>query len=121
MNESILIVEDNEDILSFLHEALSLAGYEIFSAVNGIEGYEKAIEMIPDIILMDYQLPLMDGTAAMKKIKEIHPQIKVIVMTACSAVSNEKLFLQQGFDGYLKKPVDLSALNSSIRDFLRDA
>ncbi|MBN1501546.1 MAG: response regulator [Spirochaetes bacterium] len=120
MNESILIVEDNTDILNFLSEALVLSGYRVYSAFNGIDGYEKALGLKPDLVLMDYQLPVMDGTTSMKKIKECCPQIKVAVITACSAVSDENIFLKQGFDGYLKKPVSLADFNTWIRKLLTD-
>ncbi len=114
MGRKVLIVEDNPENLELLRELLLFKGYEPLEAGTGVEAVEKALNEKPDVILMDIQLPELDGIMALKKLKE-NPQtrgIPVIALTAHAMKGEVESFMAEGFDGYIAKPI-------SIKDLLR--
>src|SRR6185312_9762987 len=113
----ILVVEDH---------ALTRAGLQlsfknskdveiIAEAVNGIEAVDMALELAPDVVLMDIGLPLLDGIAATKKIKQVKPEIRILMLT--SHIEDDDLFsaFGGGADGYCTKDVSRDALETAIR------
>ena len=109
--KKILIVDDN--ILNIrLVEAMMEPNYELITAFNGVEGIEKAKEEIPDLILMDIQMPKMDGTTAMKEIKKTDglEDVPIVAYTAYAMNGDMEKLLQDGFDDYLEKPISISNL-----------
>ncbi|HMI59352.1 MAG TPA: response regulator, partial [Puia sp.] len=114
---SILIVEDNVAIRAFIKEALQ-TGYNILESSNGHEGFEYAIEAIPDLIISDVMMPVMDGLLFCSKIKS-DPRtshIPVILLTAKTAVSHHVDGLQTGADIYLTKPFSIRVLALQIQN-----
>jgi len=88
----ILIVEDDEDTREIYSKALSLKGFEVITATNGKEGLEKAIKDIPNLILLDILMPIMDGFTVLKELRKGDEQVKkipVILLTNLSADSEE--------------------------------
>src|SRR5690606_4789195 len=103
----ILVVEDNPDMQSYIYSVLK-KDYEVILAANGIEAYEKAIEMIPDIIVSDYMMPEMDGLTLCKKVKshELIQHIPFVMLTAKAGHESKLHGLEHGADFYLTKPFD---------------
>ncbi len=117
----ILIVEDNEMNMALVGEILSMKSYETLEAENGREGVEMALEFLPDLILMDINLPEMDGITAMKKIKsdKISCHIPIIALTASAMKGDEDKLVEQGFDGYVGKPVNVKSLLEEVDKTLK--
>ena len=117
----ILVVDDDQDIVEILRYNLSLNGYDVKSAVNGIEAIKKAKLFIPDIILLDVMMPVMDGIEACSKIKII-PSLTDTIIIFLSARSEE--FTQitafdAGGDDYISKPVKPKILLKKIESILK--
>jgi CheY-like chemotaxis protein len=112
MTKKILIVEDNENNRRLLKDVLKYYGYDVIEAVNGEDGIKMAKEHEPDLILMDMQLPVMDGFTATKKLKD-DPEtkhIKIIAVTSFAMISDRERILKAGADDYIPKPVDTREL-----------
>ena len=111
---TVLFVEDNEAILILYNRLISKRVRQFYPAVNGKEGLELFGKYRPDLVITDISMPIMDGLEMIKRIKEIDPEIKVIVM---SAHSNQEYFLEAidlSVNGYLIKPVDTKKLYALI-------
>lgn len=115
--KKILIVEDDESNRELLREILQSGGYRVIEARNGIEAIEKAKSDAPDLIIMDIQLPGMDGIAAMKKINELMmpKNIPIIALTGYAMKGDKGKFLSEGFADYLSKPVNFTALLETVK------
>ncbi len=118
---TILIVEDNEMNLDMLSRRLSRRGYEIITAIDGEKGIELAIKHIPDLILMDMSLPIIDGWEATRKIKEHQPttHIPVIALTAHAMESDRQEALSAGCNDYDTKPIEIERLLGKIQALLK--
>jgi CheY-like chemotaxis protein len=119
----ILIVEDNEMNRDMLSRRLERKGYSITMAVDGGAGVERASEEIPDIILMDMSLPVLDGWEATRRVKA-NPQtrhIPVIALTAHAMTGDRDKAMEAGCDDYDTKPIDLARLLSKIEAQLERA
>jgi two-component system cell cycle response regulator DivK len=111
-SKSILIVEDNQMNLKLIRDVLQNKGYETLEAETGEAGIELARERHPDLILMDVNLPQMDGHAAMKILKADAStrQIPIIAVTSFAMKGDREELLAAGFDGYMSKPLDIKEL-----------
>ena len=122
-NETILIVEDNPVNQKLLVTILRPHGYRLLTAADGEEALTIASQELPHLILMDLQLPKMNGYTATQRLKE-NPEtagIPVIALTA-HAMPEERYHAQQvGFDGYITKPIDTRSFPSQIRVYLERA
>jgi two-component system, cell cycle response regulator DivK len=120
MSKRVLVIEDNEDNLRILRDLLTSAGYEPIEAVTGEEGVSLAETHRPDLILMDIQLPGMDGYEATRRIK-VNPalrQIPVIAVTSYALSGDEVKAMEAGCDDYVTKPFSPRALLAKIREYL---
>jgi two-component system cell cycle response regulator DivK len=118
-DELVLIVDDNEKNLRLARDVLRFAGFRTVEAVTGGEGVASAIEHQPDVILMDIRLPDMDGTDAVRLLKD-EPrtaQIPVVALTSLAMKGDREWFLASGFDGYLEKPISVRELPAQVRSF----
>jgi len=116
----LLLVEDNEMNRDMLTRRLQRKGYVITTAIDGIEGVQKAKEEIPDLILMDMNLPNIDGWEVTRIIKET-PETKhipVIALTSHALASDRERSLEVGCDDYDTKPVDFFRLTTKIESQL---
>lgn len=114
-DELILIVEDNEKNRKLLRDVLQVKGYKTMETETAEEGLQLARDHSPALILMDIQLPGMDGITAVKHLKA-DPQTKgipVIAVTASAMTHKRETMLAEGFDGYQTKPI-------SVKDFLEE-
>ncbi len=116
INISVLFVEDNLSILMLYAKMLKKRVAQVFTAENGQAGLDLYLQHKPDLILTDISMPVMNGLEMIKKIKEVQPDIKVVVM---SAYSNNEYFLEAinlGVNGYLLKPVEVAKLYAIIQE-----
>ena len=120
MNKRILVIEDQEDNRRILRDLLSTAGYDLIEAVNGEEGVELAQTERPDLILMDIQLPVIDGYEATRQIRS-HAAVKLIPIVAVTSYAlsgDEAKARAAGCDGYVAKPFSPRQLLATVRQFL---
>ncbi len=118
-NKTILVVEDNELNMKLAKTLLEFAGYDVLTAVDAEKGIRLAREQHPDLILMDIQLPGMDGLAATGIIKN-DPEIghtPVIALTSFAMQGDEEKALTAGCDGYITKPIDTREFVNRIAQF----
>jgi two-component system cell cycle response regulator DivK len=120
MNKKILVVEDTEDNRQILRDLLSAAGYDVIEALDGAEGVAKAGEHMPDLILMDIQMPVMDGFDATRRIKA-DPALKaipVIAVTSYALSGDEQRARSAGCDGYIAKPFSPRQLLATVNKII---
>ena len=120
MSKRVLVIEDHEDNRRILRDLLTSAGYEPIEAVTGEEGVTLAETHHPDLILMDIQLPGLDGYEATRRIKA-NPalrQIPVIAVTSYALRGDEVKAKEAGCDAYVTKPFSPRALLAKIREYL---
>ena len=119
-NELILIIEDNEKNRKLARDVLQVKGYMTIETETAEEGLKLALEKSPALILMDIQLPGMDGITALKRLRA-DPKtkgIRVIAITASAMTHNRQTMLAEGFDGYQTKPISLKAFLGEIERVL---
>lgn len=120
MNKRILVVEDTEDNRQILRDLLTNAGFDLLEAIDGEAGVQMASRHRPDLILMDIQLPIVDGYEATRRIKA-DPEtrhIPVIAVTSYAMSGDEKKAVEIGCSSYVSKPFSPRALLAKIREFL---
>ncbi len=118
-NIVILLVEDNIELKKYLKNTLE-SRYKILTASNGSQGYEIAQEIIPDLIISDVKMPIMDGVTLTRQLKENSKTriIPVILLTAAAEKTDQLKGLKEGADSYLIKPVDIDVLFAKIHNLL---
>ena len=120
MSKKILVVEDTEDNRQILRDLLGMAGYSLVEASDGAEGVAKAAEHKPDLILMDIQMPVMDGYEATRRIKAdpTLASIPVIAVTSYALSGDEQKARDAGCDGYIAKPFSPRQMLAKVREIL---
>ena len=120
MSKRILIIEDQEDNRRIMHDVLSASGFESVEAITGEDGLAVAEREKPDLILMDIQLPKMDGYEVTRRIKA-NPDLKhipIIAVTSYALSGDDQKAYAAGCDGYVTKPVSPKVLLAKIREYL---
>jgi len=120
MSRRILVVEDHEDNRRILRDLLGHAGYEMIEAVTGEEGLALAESERPDLILMDIQLPGLDGYETTRRIKA-NPalsRIPIVAVTSYALSGDDRKALEAGCDAYVTKPFSPRALLAKIREYV---
>jgi len=120
MSPKILVVDDNDLSRLLLHDVLTQAGFSVRLAVHGAEGVSMAQEERPDLILLDIQMPVMNGLEAGRLLRS-DPRTEGIVILALSSfnlLEDKDNFFATGFDGYIAKPIDIRALPGIILKYL---
>ena len=115
--ERILVVEDNEMNMKLVRDVLQAKGYSTLEATTGEVAVELARTLDPALVLMDVQLPGIDGIEALAELRadERTSAIPVVALTAQAMRGDRERFLDDGFDGYLSKPVDVTELLHAVR------
>jgi two-component system cell cycle response regulator DivK len=115
--ERILVVEDNEKNMKLFRDVLSATGYRTLEARTGGEAIELATANPPDLVLMDIQMPDVDGVEALRRLRADGRTagIPVLAVTAQAMQGDREHFLAEGFDGYLSKPVNVRELIGTVR------
>jgi two-component system, cell cycle response regulator DivK len=114
----VLIVEDNEKNMKLFRDVLRVTGYRTLEAATGEGAVELALEHAPALVLMDVQLPGIDGIEALARLRadERTTAIPVLALTAQAMQGDRERFLEAGFDGYLSKPVDVAELVTAVQE-----
>ena len=117
---TILVVEDSTDTRNVLSFSLTKYGYNVVTAVNGREAVEVALRERPDLILMDLNLPLMDGLAATEQIREHEglQKVPILAVTAYDTYGMKEAAEEAGCEGYIRKPIDFDRLDTILRRIL---
>lgn len=118
MSKRILVVDDEEILLKGLKYSLEQEGYEIDTAIDGVEALEKALSNQYDLIILDLMLPKMDGLEVCKKIRE-KSIVPIIILTAKGEDTSKVLGLEFGADDYLTKPFNILELKARIKAIFR--
>jgi CheY-like chemotaxis protein len=120
---TVLVVEDNPLNLKLVRDVLGHAGYRVLEADDAERGIEMARAERPDLVLMDVQLPGIDGVEALGRLRadEATAGIPVVALTALAMKEDRERFLAAGFDGYLEKPVSVPALPGQIEALMGGA
>ena len=116
----ILIIEDNPRNMKLVRDVLQVKGFETLEAANAEDGIVLAAEYRPDLILMDIQLPGMNGIEALRVLrgKPETERIRVIAVTASVMQHDRNLITEAGFDGYVGKPINLMEFLGAVNDML---
>jgi len=119
-NELILIVEDNDKNRKLVRDVLQVKGYRVAEAETGEEGVRLARDLHPDLILMDIQLPGIDGITAFRQIRDnpATATIPAIAVTASAMTQDRKTIMAAGFEGYQSKPLNVKAFLEAVRETL---
>jgi len=122
MTKRILVVEDTEDNRRIIRDLLTSFDYELLEAADGAEGVAMAQAHHPDLILMDIQLPVMDGYEATRRIRAIPElaRVPIVAVTSYALSGDEAKTRAAGCDGYVAKPFSPRQLLAKIREFLPD-
>jgi two-component system cell cycle response regulator DivK len=118
-SEVVLIVEDNDKNLKLARDLLQFAGFRTLQAMSAEDGIAIALRERPDLVLMDIQLPRMDGIAGLRALRgdERTASIPVVALTASVMKSDRERFDAAGFDGFMQKPIDVKTFAADIRGF----
>lgn len=117
----ILVIEDYQPNAMLVCDLLSFHGFRVSWAADGLAGLEMLSKDRPDLILMDMQMPRMDGYTLTRKLKgqEETRGIPIVALTACAMVGDAERALDAGCDGYMTKPVNTRELPQTVRRFLQ--
>ena len=118
----VLIIDDEPDLVDTIQCRLDFDGYEVITAENGKEGLEKAGKEKPDIILMDYAMPIMNGPETLERLRN-HPELKripVIMVTASAEAQSVEKVCSYGIADYIVKPFDFAVLVDKITSVLEN-
>ena len=116
--KTILVVEDSDDIRTTLRHFLQMRGYAVAEATNGQEAVEFVERRCPDLILMDLNMPVMDGLAATERIRqcrEICNRVPILAVTAYDTYGMKEAVLEAGCNDYILKPIEFDRLDDMIR------
>jgi CheY-like chemotaxis protein len=120
MKGRILIIEDNEQNLYLVRYILEDCEYEVFAAWDGQEGIEQAASLLPDLILLDIQLPIMDGYAVARRLRE-NPDLAgtpIVAVTSYAMPGDREKAMEAGCTGYIEKPIDPDSFEGQVAQYL---
>ena len=118
MSNIILLVEDDSDLISIYKEILVLHGYELQTATNGEEAVEKFKQINPSLVIMDGDMPILDGYDAFKQIKEIDNNAKVVIVTGYSQLEpKNQEAIKEGLIKVISKPLGVDELISLAKQY----
>ncbi|MBN1381711.1 MAG: response regulator [Deltaproteobacteria bacterium] len=120
MKRKILVIEDNEQNLYLIRFILEDGGYEVLSAKDGREGVEMAATRLPDLILLDIQLPDMDGYTTARALRENADlnRTPIVAVTSYAMPGDREKALASGFSGYIEKPIDPDTFEAQVSQYI---
>lgn len=119
MTPRILVIDDEKDMCVFLEQVLSDEGYEVLTALSVEKGMMAVSSSRPDIVLIDKNMPAMNGIEALARIKDIDRNAVVIVMTGYGSMESVRRAMELGAFDYITKPFDLDSVKAVIKNSLR--
>ena len=121
MKRTILIIEDNEQNLYLATFLLEQNGFQVVAASNGPEGVELAGRVQPDLIILDIQLPQMDGYAVARALRQnpVLKDVPIVAVTSYAMVGDRERTLAAGCNGYIEKPINPDTFRDEIEKFLK--
>ena len=121
MKKKILVIEDNDQNLYLITFILEKNGFAVVAARNGQEGIEMACNEIPDLILLDIQLPLMDGYEVARRLRQIKEteSVPIIAVTSYAMVGDREKALRAGCTGYIEKPINPETFMDEIKKYFK--
>lgn len=119
MGNKILFVEDEKDLALIVKDTLNGQGYEVMTAIDGIDGLNKFKTEAADIVIADVMMPKMDGFTMAKEIRKLSPTVPLLFLTAKSTIDDVEQGFELGANDYLKKPFELRELIVRIKALLR--
>ncbi|MDH5376725.1 MAG: response regulator [Gammaproteobacteria bacterium] len=116
----VLVIEDNENNMELISFILSRNGYSVVRAETGMEGLELAMKIKPDLVILDIQLPDIDGTVVLRNLKQrgLHRVTPIIAMTSFAMAGDRESLIEAGCSGYIEKPIDPDRVVSQIEEIL---
>ena len=120
MKGKVLVIEDNEQNLYLIRYILEDCGYEVFAAVDGQEGIDRAASLLPDLILLDIQLPFMDGYAVARKLRR-NPDLAatpIVAVTSYAMPGDREKAMEAGCSSYIEKPIDPDTFDKQVEKYL---
>ena len=117
---SVLLAEDSQDTRAMLKRAFELKGYRVFEAADGQEALDMARLHRPSLIVIDLNMPVLDGLETVKNFRELEgptEHVPIVAITAYDVPGMEDAALETGCNRYLRKPLDLAELDSTLRSF----
>ncbi len=118
MRPTVLLIDDDEMILRLMPEALHQEGYDVICTADGPQGISIYTERHPNIVLLDFGLPSMSGLEVLRKIREIDPQARVVVITGHASDESAEVALLHGALDYLRKPVRVQSILQLLKSHL---
>ena len=119
MANNILVVDDDNEIREWLELDLKFSGYNVFTAKDGQEGLQKALNENYNLIILDVMMPKMDGFTVCKNIRKVKPNVPIIMLTAKGTIDDKVTGFDSGANDYLVKPFDIQELLVRMRALLR--
>ena len=120
MAEKILVIEDNEQNRVLMRQIFTHQGYEVLEATDGLTGLEMARVHMPDLVLLDIQMPVMNGYMVIRELRNTPElkKVKVIAVTSFAMKGDREKALEAGFDEYVTKPIDTRKFPELVRELL---
>jgi two-component system cell cycle response regulator DivK len=117
--KKILVADDSDPSRELIREVLELSDYEVIEAADGAEALSRIRETMPDLVLMDIQMPRLNGYDVLRHLREDQRLVRlpVIALTAFAMQGDRERVLEAGFDGYITKPVDIARLRREVERF----
>jgi CheY-like chemotaxis protein len=118
--KKILIIEDNESNLYLIRYILEKSGYQVISTPNALTGIEIALNEKPDLVIMDVQLPDINGLEATRRIRKntVGKDLKIVALTSYAMTGDKEKALKAGCDGYMEKPIDPQTFLNELLGFM---
>jgi len=123
MSKTILIVEDNENNMMLVRDVLQMKGYTVLEATTGTEGVRLTLEAKPDLVLIDIQLPDIDGITVLAQIRanEAAKSIPLLAVSASVMPDEKQKIISSGFDAYITKPLNMKSFVETVEKFIGKA
>ena len=120
MNRKILVIEDNEQNMYLVNFILEKYGFQVIQSSDGVQGISQARQQQPDLILLDIQLPIMDGYAVARELRKIEwlAKVPIVAVTSYAMPGDRENALAAGCSGYIEKPIDPDTFITQIEQYL---
>ena len=110
----VMVIDDERDILTCLHEALTGEGYRVTAAVSGAEGLDLIARDVPDLLMLDLRMPDMNGIEVLQRVRHTHPDLPVVVCSALTSYKTDFDIVTGNVAAFLEKPLDLDVVIDTV-------